>query len=109
MSKERARKRAEERARRRAPKSRDDERQVTRESTAQRPKSAERRGRQLSKREQRQRKRMWAIAIVWLVANGLIWLFTDTWNARWLGLTVTTILVPVVVWLLWDPEGRVDL
>ena len=52
---------------------------------------------------------MMVIAAVWLLANALIFAFTDTWNAKWVGLTVTTILVPVVVWLVWDPEGRVDL
>jgi hypothetical protein len=52
---------------------------------------------------------MIVVAVLWVVANAVIWLFTDTWNARWLGLTITTILVPVIVWLVWDPEGRVDL
>jgi hypothetical protein len=52
---------------------------------------------------------MTVVALLWVVANAAIWLLSDTWNARWLGLTITTILVPVIVWLVWDPEGRVDL
>ena len=62
-----------------------------------------------SAREQRQRRRLWVVFALWVVANALIWIFTDTWNARWFGLTITTIAVPLIVWLVWDPEGRVDL
>ena len=106
MSKERARKRAEERARKRAPRTHSptDEGAVT-----QRSKTAQKKAPQRSMREQRRRRRVWVIAILWVVANALIFAFTDTWNAKWLGLTVTTILVPLIVWLVWDPEGRVDL
>lgn len=100
MSKQRARKRAEERARKRAPKSRD-----TGAPAAPRVKKVRKR----TAREQRHRRRIWTIGIVWFVANALIWVFTETWEARWVGLTITTILVPLVVWLVWDPEGRVDL
>lgn len=49
------------------------------------------------------------MAVLWVLANAAVWLLTDTWNSRWLGLTVTTIAVPLLVWLIWDPEGRVDL
>jgi uncharacterized membrane protein YdbT with pleckstrin-like domain len=100
MSKQRARKRAEERARKRAPKSKETGPPATPRVKKERQRSA---------REQRHRRRIWAIGIVWVVANALIWVFTDTWEARWFGLTITTILVPLVVWLVWDPEGRVDL
>jgi Flp pilus assembly protein TadB len=102
MSKERARRRAEERAKKRAPKSPTAPTETDRST----PKKKTRRR---SAREQRQRRRLWVIAIVWLVANAVIFVLVDTWNARWLGLTITTILVPLIVWLLWDPEGRVDL
>jgi Flp pilus assembly protein TadB len=102
MSKERARKRAEDRAKKRAPKSRpasvEAERSTPKKKTRQR-----------SNREQRRRRRLLAIAIVWLIANAATWIFFDTWNARVLGLMFTTILVPLIVWLVWDPEGRVDL
>jgi hypothetical protein len=117
MSKERARRRAEQRARKHAPKSPAGAsngsageapagRSTQRRSQS---KAKSRKARQRTAREQRQRNRMIVIAAVWLLANALIFAFTDTWNAKWLGLTVTTILVPVVVWLVWDPEGRVDL
>lgn len=105
MSKERARRRAEEKARKRAPKRPHD----TGDSTSPGTGATKRKVAQRSAREQRRRRRLIAVVMVWLAANALIFLLTDTWGARWLGLTVTTILVPVVVWLLWDPEGRVDL
>jgi hypothetical protein len=113
MSKEKARRRAEDRARKRAPKTKagtrtgTDQPVVTTGKSA--PPSRPAKARRMSAREQRRRRRIWIIAIAWLVANGLIWAFTDTWNARWLGLTFTTILIPLIVWLVWDPEGRVDL
>ena len=112
MSKERARKRAEERARRHAPKSHgvtDDGHDQSADPHRPSTRSSERKDRQRSAREQRRQRRIWVVAIAWVIANGLIWLFTDTWNARWLGLTITTILIPVIVWLVWDPEGRVNL
>jgi hypothetical protein len=107
MSKERAQRRAEERAKKHAPKTRPADSSETEPSrTRTRPgKNA----RVRSAREQRTRRRMTVVALLWVVANAVIWLLTDTWNARWLGLTITTILVPVIVWLVWDPEGRVDL
>ena len=105
MSKERARRRAEEKARKRAPKRPHDTGHSTTPGTG----ATKRKVAQRSAREQRRRRRLIAVVVVWLAANALIFLLTDTWGARWLGLTVTTILVPVVVWLLWDPEGRVDL
>ena len=108
MSKERARRRAEERARKRAPRQRvaDDTTEVR---APRQPGATKKRAPKRSAREQRRRRRIWLIAILWLVANALIWIFPDTWNARWFGLTITTILVPLIVWLVWDPEGRVDL
>jgi Flp pilus assembly protein TadB len=102
MSKQRARKRAEDRAKKRAPKSRPATTEVERSA----PKK---KARQRSNREQRRRRRLWAIGIIWLLANAAIWIFFDTWNARVFGVMITTILVPLVVWLVWDPEGRVDL
>ena len=107
MSKERARKRAEERARKRAPHTHHEPADPAEPS--QRSKPGERKPPQRSAREQRRRRRIWVMAILWLVANALIWVFTDSWNARWLGLTITTILIPLIVWLVWDPEGRVNL
>ncbi len=109
MSKEKARKRAEERARKRAPKARNtatSEVDRTGQSGGNRP---EKKAPKRSVREQRRRRRIWVMAILWVVANALIFVFTDTWNAKWLGLTVTTILIPLIVWLVWDPEGRVNL
>jgi hypothetical protein len=106
MSKERARKRAEDRARRHAPKSHAGSDESGDQVAKRQP---DRKGRQRSAREQRRRRRIWIIAIAWLLANGLIFSVADTWNARWLGLTITTILIPVIVWLVWDPEGRVNL
>jgi Flp pilus assembly protein TadB len=105
MSKERARRRAEERARRRAPK----KPAATAATGGEAVRRAERKAPTRSARERRRRNRIVAVASVWLAANAVIFMLADTWNARWLGLTITTILVPVVVWLLWDPEGRVDL
>lgn len=102
MSKQKARRRAEERARKRAPRSRSGTEPKTPRATT--PKKKVR-----SARQQRQRRRLWSVFGVWVVANALIWVFTDTWNARWFGLTITTILVPLVVWLIWDPERRVHL
>jgi Flp pilus assembly protein TadB len=102
MSKEKARRRAEDRAKKRAPKPRGDAAQ----RPARQPTSKKRRR---TAREERQRRRLWVIAGLWLVANALIWVFTDTWNARWFGLTITTIAVPLIVWLVWDPERRVHL
>lgn len=103
MSKEKARRRAEERARKRAPKTR------PAESSAPAQPRPKKKAVQRSAREQRRRRRIWLIAGLWIVANALIWVFTDTWNARWFGLTITTILIPLIVWLVWDPEGRVNL
>ena len=108
MSKERARRRAEEKARKRAPKRPHDTGDSTSPGTGATG-ASKRKVAQRSAREQRRRRRLIGVVMVWLAANALIFLLTDTWGARWLGLTVTTILVPVVVWLLWDPEGRVDL
>jgi len=107
MSKERAQRRAEERAKKHAPKTRSAESSETERRAART--SGAKSGRVRTAREQRTRRRMTVVAVLWVVANAMIWLLTDTWNARWLGLTITTILVPVIVWLVWDPEGRVDL
>ena len=113
MSKERARKRAEERARKRAPRTHGvsggatDAHGQAAQRTSNKP--PDRKARERSAREQRRQRRIWIVAIAWVLANGLIWLLTDTWNARWLGLTITTILIPLIVWLVWDPEGRVGL
>jgi hypothetical protein len=54
---------------------------------------------------------MWIVLGLWLLANVVIWVASGTgnWEIKWLGLTITTILVPLLVWLVWDPEGRVDL
>lgn len=98
MSKQKARRRAEQRAKKRAPR--------TREPGAKQPTPKKK---VRSAREQRQRRRLWVVFALWLVANALIWIFTDTWNAKWVGLTITTITVPLVVWLVWDPERRVHL
>jgi hypothetical protein len=101
MSKEKARRRAEERARRSAPRSK--AQHPTPPPT--RKKAAVKR----SARQQRLRNRMILIGGGWVLANVAIWVFTDTWNARWVGLTLTTIAVPLIVWLVWDPEGRTGL
>ena len=101
MSKEKARRRAEQRARRSAPHPKTANPGVT----ADRKKSVPKR----TNRQQRQRNRVIVVAVCWLLANMAIWLFTDTWNARWVGLTLTTIAVPLIVWLVWDPEGRTGL
>ena len=118
MSKERARKRAEERARKRAPRSREgtpsghDDTSVASgkgSATAKTASRTARKPRQRTAREKRHRRRFWIMAIIWLVANVLIVAVWRSWEALWIGLTVTTILVPLIVWLVWDPEGRVDL
>lgn len=100
MSKEKARRRAEERARKNAPRTKHEPSQPPhpKKSVAKR-----------TPRQQRQRNRLIVVGVLWALANVVIWLFTDTWNARWLGLTVTTIAVPLIVWLVWDPEGRTGL
>ena len=116
MSKERARKRAEERARKRAPKTRDTApigASGTEGATqgSRRPPAARagKKRRQRTAREKRHRRRIWIIAVVWVIANVAIVAIARSWEALWIGLTVTTILVPLIVWLVWDPEGRVDL
>ena len=98
MSKERARRRAEERARKRAPKtsnasggSAGPSKPGDAPTRRQAPKARSKKARQRTAREQRRRTRMIVIAAVWLLANALIFAFTDTWNAKWVGLTVTTI------------------
>ena len=101
MSKEKAPRRAEERAKRSAPHPKAEPAQAT----PVKKKSAPVR----TARQERQRRRMIAVGTCWLLANALIWLVSDSWNARWLGLTLTTIAVPLVVFLLWDPEGRTGL
>lgn len=100
MSKERARRRAEERARRSTPRPKHEP-----APPPQTKKSAPKR----TARQQRQRNRLIVIGVLWLLANAVIWVFTDTWNARWLGLTVTTIAIPLIVWLVWDPQRRTGL
>lgn len=110
MSKERARRRAQERAAKRAPKVRsitDTDGGAAAPATGASRRAARKPAR--TTRQERQRRRLWAVFACWLVANALIWVFTDTWNARWLGLTLTTILVPLIVWFIWDPERRVHL
>jgi hypothetical protein len=115
MSKQKARRRAEQRAKKRAPKTRDGAVSATVGSEANQHgprKPHQKQGKRKkvrSAREQRQRRRLWVVFALWLVANALIWIFTDTWNARWFGLTITTITVPLIVWLVWDPERRVHL
>ncbi len=109
MSKEKARKRAEERARKRAPKARSAATSEVDRAGHPGGSRPEKKAPKRSVREQRRRRRIWVMAVLWLVANALIFVFTDTWNAKWLGLTVTTILIPLIVWLVWDPEGRVNL
>jgi len=101
MSKEKARRRAEQRARRSAPHPKTAHPGVTPDRKKSLPKR--------TNRQQRQRNRVIVVAVCWLLANMAIWLFTDTWNARWVGLTLTTIAVPLIVWLVWDPEGRTGL
>jgi Flp pilus assembly protein TadB len=103
MSKERARRRAEERARKSAPKSK----AAAVDASAKPPTKKKQRAR--SAREERRRKRVLLVGGLWLLANVLIWILSDSWNARWLGLTLTTIAVPLIVWLVWDPQRRVDL
>lgn len=101
MSKEKARRRAQERARRSAPHPKPGHPAATPAKKKSTPKR--------SRLQQRQRNRVILVAVCWVLANAAIWLFTDTWNARWLGLTLTTIAVPLIVWLVWDPEGRTGL
>jgi hypothetical protein len=109
MSKEKARRRAEERARKRAPKTRPAGGPTVDQTQPKDAKKPKKKAVRRSAREQRRRRRIWLIAGLWITANALIWIFTDTWNARWFGLTITTIAIPLIVWLVWDPEGRVDL
>jgi fatty acid desaturase len=105
MSKEKARRRAEDRAKKHAPKNRSADRPAPTETTPKKKVPAR------SAREQRRRRRIWVMAGIWLAANAVIWIVSGAgnWEAKWLGLTLTTILVPLIVWLVWDPEGRVDL
>lgn len=102
MSKAKARRRAEDRAKRAVPRSKAE--RSTTEQVVQRKREPHR-----SARAERQRRRVIVMAVLWVLANAAVWLLTDTWNSRWLGLTVTTIAVPLLVWLIWDPEGRVNL
>lgn len=112
MSKQKARRRAEERAKKRAPKTRAaGSAAAASNGTSAGAKPAQKKTTQRSAREERRRRRLWVIGAIWLVANALIWVLSGSgnWEAKWLGLTVTTIAVPLIVWLVWDPEGRVDL
>ncbi|HVQ18722.1 MAG TPA: hypothetical protein VMT27_06760 [Actinomycetes bacterium] len=102
MSKERARRRAAERASRHAP-------HHPTSHPPQPPAGAKKKSPQRSARAERQRRRVLIIGVGWVLANAAIWIFTSTWNARWLGLTLTTIAVPLIVWFAWDPEGRTNL
>lgn len=105
MSKEKARRRAEERAKKNAPKTRPADKPAG-DQTKPKKKTPSR-----SARETRRRRRLWVIGGIWLAANVVIWIVSGAgnWEAKWLGLTITTILIPLIVWLVWDPEGRVDL
>lgn len=105
MSKERARRRAEERARKSAPRSKATATHDSESTARQQSKPAKRR----SARAERQRRRLATVVACWALANITIWLVWSSWQAVWIGLTVTTIAAPVIAWLLWDPEGRVDL
>lgn len=102
MSKQRARRRAEQRAARSRPKAHPSPRSA---ATPGGGKPARTR----SRREQRRRQRWLVIVIGWLGVNAASLLLLHTWSARWVVLVLSTIAVPVLVWLLWDPEGRVDL
>ena len=105
MSKEKARRRAEDRAKKNAPKPK----------PADKPTAAlakpRKKGPTRTAHQERQRRRLWVIGSIWLLANAVIWIVSGAgnWEAKWLGLTITTILIPLIVWLVWDPEGRVDL
>jgi hypothetical protein len=111
MSKEKARRRAEERARKRAPKTRPAGGPAVDQTQSKGVKKPKKKAVRRSAREQRRRRRLWVIGGIWLLANVVIWVVSGAgnWEAKWLGLTLTTILVPLIVWLVWDPEGRVDL
>ena len=102
MSKERARRRAEERARKSAPKPK-----IAAAAGGKQP--AQKKQHVRTAREARRRRRVLLVGGLWLLANVLIWILSDSWNARWLGLTLTTIAVPLIVWLVWDPQRRVNL
>jgi hypothetical protein len=107
MSKEKARRRAEERARRSAPHPKADH--PTAAANGKSSGERKKRGPTRSARAERQRRRVITIAVFWALANAAIFMLTDTWNAKWMGLTLTTIAVPLIVWLVWDPEGRTNL
>jgi hypothetical protein len=103
MSKERARRRAELRAAKSRPKS---------HPGAPPPATAKPRPTR-SRRDQRRRQRLYVMAAGWIAVNAVGFLVTmssaSPWAARWVILVLSTIAVPVTVWLVWDPEGRVDL
>jgi hypothetical protein len=108
MSKERARRRAEQRARKARPKTHP---ATVAPSSAATPTSKAKPAR--SRREQRRRQRLLLMAAGWVAVNAIGFLATmssaSPWAARWVILVLSTIAVPVIVWLVWDPEGRVDL
>lgn len=99
MSKERARRRAEQRQQQARPKARPTA-GATPRVKAKPPRS---------RREQRRRQRWLLMGGGWLAVNVVSFLVADSWATRWIVLFLSTIAVPVLVWLLWDPEGRVDL
>ncbi|HUW16300.1 MAG: hypothetical protein OEV62_12435 [Actinomycetota bacterium] len=106
MSKERARRRAEQRAQKARPK--------THPAASSRPPEAKSKPKPTrSRREQRRRQRLLLMAGGWIAVNAIGFLATmsnpSPWAARWVILVLSTIAVPVIVWLVWDPEGRVDL
>jgi len=103
MSKERARRRAEERARKSAPKSKAAAADASAKPRVQKKHPTR------TALEERRRKRLLLVGGLWLLANAVIWVVNDSWNVRVLGLILTTIAVPLIVWMVWDPQRRVDL
>ena len=110
MSKQKARRRAEERAKKRAPKTRDGAAATTAAERPQRPRpraAGQKQGREagaVGPRAAATTHGSGSCSPSWLVANAVICDLHRHLERPWLGLTITTILVPLIVWLVWDPE-----
>ncbi|MFZ0324632.1 MAG: hypothetical protein WAN48_10930 [Actinomycetes bacterium] len=58
----------------------------------------------LSAKTRRHRKMLVILISIALAANLVVWLAADSWNIRWVTLTLSVIFVPVAYFILVNPE-----